>query len=152
MHGLVESVESHHHHQGLGAVIVVWPYIKRERLCRSGLAGCYELEFVKYMGQLQTAENDFGARSDLMKPPGTWKGSKVRPTSSRVEWGYFQTSSKRLNEVSENTKMCLCCSKLVQDHIHTTTALSLSLALSRSLSSLFLALALASTGRRSPQK
>jgi len=27
-------------------VIVVWPFIKRERLCRAGLAGCFELEFI----------------------------------------------------------------------------------------------------------
>ena len=130
MLALVESVESHHHHQGPGAVIVVWPYIKRERLCRSGLAGCYELEFVEYMGQLQTAEKEFGSFSHvMMEPSGTWKCAHAS-----VEWGYFQPSSKRHDEVSENTKMCLCCSRLVQDNIHNALSLARARALSRSCS------------------
>eukprot|EP00277_Geminigera_cryophila_P043103 CAMPEP_0173068844 /NCGR_PEP_ID=MMETSP1102-20130122/7657_1 /TAXON_ID=49646 /ORGANISM="Geminigera sp., Strain Caron Lab Isolate" /LENGTH=348 /DNA_ID=CAMNT_0013936787 /DNA_START=138 /DNA_END=1184 /DNA_ORIENTATION=+ len=44
------------------AVTVVWPFIRRERLCRTGARGCYELEFVGW-----------GMAKDETTPPDTMR-------------------------------------------------------------------------------
>ena len=84
------------------AVIVVWPFIRRERLCRTGQNECYELEFVDWGAAKVPAviHPQFEATDEQDRFPGGAGGcepvsrNKKRSVSSLGDYGMHEPAEE----------------------------------------------------------